>query len=152
MMDMKEIPGMTPRISVKDPESKPEVRSETAAAVRNSESPTPAAESAKPGGSNQTTSNQSGSSAPNEKADDQWPRPQPLSDKEKRACKEKRQPRTWLMDDPQGWVGRRVKCRRNMAVYTVSQVYKNGRVSLERNWMSYFSDVETVRKDYDTYC
>jgi len=56
------------------------------------------------------------------------------------------------MGDPQGWVGRRIRSRRNMALYTVNQVYNNGRVSLERNWMSYFTDIETVRKDYDTYC
>ena len=55
----------------------------------------------------------------------------------------------WLMNDPQGWVGRKVRSRRNFAIYSISEVYKTGRVKLERNWMTYLTDAETVRTQYD---
>ena len=53
------------------------------------------------------------------------------------------------MGEPNGWIGRKVKCRAKAAVYTVRQVFRNGRVQLERNWMSYMTDVQTIRKDYE---
>ena len=146
---MKHISGVSPTTAVNGMESTSDKQPETAPAIRNPEPSIPVEEIARPNDAEKTPAVESAAKVPHENAEDQWPRQQPFSDKEKR---EKRKERTWLMDDPQGWVGRRVKCRRNMAVYTVAQIYKNGRVSLERNWMSYFTDVETVRKDYDTYC
>jgi len=140
---------MDPAITNNGTESKPEGHPDKAAAIQGPDSPFLALD---PGDQHEKRPIEGGPKAPNQNAVDEWPREQPLSDKEKRSNKDRKQERTWLIDDPQGWVGRRVKSRRNMAVYTVSQVYKNGRVSLERNWMSYFTDVETVRKDYDTYC
>ena len=56
------------------------------------------------------------------------------------------------MNDPQEWVGRKVRSRRNFAIYTVSEVFKTGRVKLERNWMTYLTDAETVRRQYETHC
>ena len=141
---------MDPAITVNGTGSKPAAHLDKA--VQSPESPIPALEPTKPENVHENRPLESGPKVSNQNAEDAWPREQPLSPREKRTIKEKRQVRTWLMDDPQGWVGRRVKNRRNMGVYTVNQVYKNGRVSLERNWMSYFTDVETVRKDYDTYC
>ena len=62
------------------------------------------------------------------------------------------QRRNWLMADPEEWVGRKIRSQRNSVIYTVNQVYKTGRVRLERNWMMYLTDVETVRTQYETYC
>jgi len=56
------------------------------------------------------------------------------------------------MNDPQEWVGRKVRSRRNFAIYTVSEVFKTGRVKLERNWMTYLTDAQTVRTQYDRVC
>ena len=56
------------------------------------------------------------------------------------------------MADPEEWVGRKIRSQRNSVIYTVNQVYKTGRVRLERNWMMYLTDAETVRTQYETYC
>jgi hypothetical protein len=91
----------------------------------------------------------------NSSAEDQPPPEAARQEKKKRDTdqREKRdQKRNWLMTDPQGWVGRRVRSRRNNAVYTVSEVSKTGRVKLERNWMAYLTDVQTIRVEYETYC
>jgi hypothetical protein len=143
---------MEPATKVNGTELKSEGHLDKGAAIQSPKSPIAAASAPRPGGVHENPPIETGGTASNQNAADVWPREQPLSQKAKAANKERRQERTWLMDEPQGWVGRRVRCRRNMGVYTISQVYKNGRVSLERNWMSYFTDVETVRKDYDTYC
>jgi len=59
--------------------------------------------------------------------------------------------RNWLMAEPEGWVGRKVRSLRKFGVYTVSEVYKTGRVKLERNWMTYLTDVRTVRSEYEPH-
>jgi hypothetical protein len=143
---------MEPEITVNGTESKAEGHPDKAAAIQSPDLPFLALDAGTAGEVQENRPIETGPGASNQNADDEWPRAQPLSPKEKRASKDRRDERSWLMGDPQSWVGRRVRSRRNMALYTVSQVYKNGRVSLERNWMSYFTDVETVRKDYDTYC
>ncbi|HWX19617.1 MAG TPA: hypothetical protein VN578_06895 [Candidatus Binatia bacterium] len=83
--------------------------------------------------------------------DDKPPLEQPQWEKKKRGANPRDEKHNWLMTDPQEWVGRKVRSRRNFSVYSVSQVYKTGRVRLERNWMSYLTDAETVRTQYDPY-
>jgi len=60
-------------------------------------------------------------------------------------------PRTWLMDDPSRWPGRRVRNRRTGTLYLIRQVFKSGRVELEKSWMTYLTNVATVRAEYETY-
>jgi hypothetical protein len=152
LADVKDVSNMNPTSTVSGTESKSEGQLDHTAAVQSPESPIPAPEAAKPGSAQENPRVESGPKASNQSVEDEWPRGQPPSEKEKGELKKRTQKPSWLMDDPQGWVGRRVKSRKNLAVYIVNQIYKNGRVNLERNWMTYFTDVETVRKDYDTYC
>jgi hypothetical protein len=91
----------------------------------------------------------------NSSAEEQPPPELARQEKKKRDTdqREKRdQKRNWLMTDPQRWIGRRVRSRRKNTVYTVSEVFNTGRVKLERNWMTYLTDVQTVRVEYETYC
>jgi hypothetical protein len=154
MKPVSKMTPATPTSAVNGTESKSEGHPGNAAAIQSPESPipAPAPEVDRPGEAHENPPTESGPRASSQNVEDERPPEQPLSHKEKSPTKETRQERTWLMGDPQGWVGRRIRSRRNMALYTVNQVYNNGRVSLERNWMSYFTDIETVRKDYDTYC
>src|SRR5436305_497275 len=115
---------MEPANTINRTESNGEGNPANAGAVQRRETPIP--EAAKPGELGENRPIESGSGASDQKGEDQWPREQPLSPRDKRASNERKPERTWLMDDPQGWVGRRVRSRRNMALYTISQVYKNG--------------------------
>jgi len=69
--------------------------------------------------------------------------------KSKASCPPTDQRHNWLTSDPHEWVGRKVRSLRNFAIYTVSEVYKTGVVKLERNWMTYLTDVKTVRNQYE---
>jgi hypothetical protein len=60
-------------------------------------------------------------------------------------------PESGLESDPAQWRGRRIRSRKAGAVYTVRQVYRSGRVELEKSWMGYASDVKTIRDEYETY-
>jgi hypothetical protein len=62
-----------------------------------------------------------------------------------------RQPsRSWLDDDPYNWVGRKIRNRASRTTYTVRRVLKNGRVELEKSWMVYLFDVDTIRRNFET--
>jgi hypothetical protein len=91
-----------------------------------------------------------GASAPS--GDDHPPVEQTREEGKKPHKKTQDRQLNWLMSDPQQWVGRKVRSRRNFAVYTITQVYKTGRVKLERNWMTYLMDAQTVRTQYDSHC
>ena len=58
--------------------------------------------------------------------------------------------RGWLQDDPRQWRGRKIRSRSNQAIYTIRQVFNSGRVELEKTFMLFNSNVETIRKDYIT--
>ena len=83
-------------------------------------------------------------------ADDSWRLERTRRKEKEQERQRQEQRRSWLMGDPQGWVGRKVRSRRNFAIYMVSEVFRNGRVKLERNWMTYLTDAESVRTQYDT--
>ncbi len=57
----------------------------------------------------------------------------------------------WLARDPSEWVGRKIRHRLTGKVYVVRTVFVNGRVELEKSWMTYLSYVWTVRAEYETY-
>lgn len=61
------------------------------------------------------------------------------------------QSRSGLPDDPSQWRGRRIRSRKTGTVYIVRQVYNGGRVELEKNWMTYLTDVTTVQAEYESY-
>jgi len=73
-----------------------------------------------------------------------------LRQKQKRYTCPLDDPRNWLTGDPAKWVGRKVVKRMTGAIYTVRQIFKSGRVQLEKNWMTYLTDVATVRKEYES--
>ena len=52
--------------------------------------------------------------------------------------------------DPVEWRGRKVRKLSNRQTYTIKQVFRNGRVELERDWMTYLTDVETIREEYES--
>jgi len=54
-----------------------------------------------------------------------------------------------LPDDPFQWTGMRVRRKRDDAIFTVRTVFKNQRVELEKSWMTYPSDVPTVRAAFE---
>ncbi len=60
--------------------------------------------------------------------------------------------RDWLRGDPFGWRDRKIRHRKTRVVYTVRQVFKSGRVELQKSFMSYLTNVRTIQKDYETYC
>lgn len=91
-----------------------------------------------------------GASAPS--GDDNPPVEQTRREGKKQEKKAQDRQHNWLMGDPQQWVGRKVRSRRNFAIYTITQVYKTGRVKLERNWMTYLTDAQTVRTQYERHC
>jgi len=78
------------------------------------------------------------------------PSHQRLRQKQKRYTCPLDDPRNWLTGDPAKWVGRKVVKRMTGAIYTVRQIFKSGRVQLEKNWMTYLTDVATVRKEYES--
>jgi hypothetical protein len=100
---------------------------------------------ANPGGELACTHNisESGEESP-------WPKPAPPEKKRHHASPVEKG-RNWLLGEPYGWIGRKVRNRSNASIYTVRQIFKNGRVQLERNWMSYSTDVQTIRIKYDPH-
>ena len=56
-----------------------------------------------------------------------------------------------LPDDPFQWIGMKLIRKRDSAIFTVRTVFKNQRVELQKKWMSYTSDVQTIRAGYDPY-
>jgi hypothetical protein len=58
-------------------------------------------------------------------------------------------PRTWLEGDPFNWMGRRVRHLRTSAIYKIRQVFKSGRVEMEKAWMTYSSDVNSIRVNFE---
>ncbi len=62
------------------------------------------------------------------------------------------QPSTWLMADSLQWFRRRVRNRRNGAVYYIRRVFRTGRVELERNGVTFEADVTIVRANYEACC
>jgi hypothetical protein len=54
-----------------------------------------------------------------------------------------------LDSDPIDWRGRKVRKLSNRQTYTIKQVFRSGRVELERDWMTYLTDVETIRDEYE---
>ena len=57
--------------------------------------------------------------------------------------------RTWLAGDPFQWVGKRIRSLKCGATYTIRNVFKNGRVELEKSWMIYSSSIDAVRSGYE---
>jgi hypothetical protein len=55
----------------------------------------------------------------------------------------------WLANNPHRWRGKQVLSRRTGQFYTVREVMPGGRVELERKWVLYSSDVQTIRRDYE---
>ncbi len=58
--------------------------------------------------------------------------------------------RNWLDNDPSTWPGRKIRNRKTGAVLTIRNVFRNGRVELERSWMTYSSDIHSIRATYET--
>jgi hypothetical protein len=57
--------------------------------------------------------------------------------------------RGWLRDDPRHWRGRKIRSRCSQGTYSIRQIFNNGRVEMEKGFMLYNSDVETIRKDFE---
>lgn len=57
--------------------------------------------------------------------------------------------RNWLDHEPSTWPGRTVRHRQTGLVHTIRHVFKNGRVELERNWMTYSSDIHGIRSAFE---
>ena len=68
---------------------------------------------------------------------------------EKRQRKQPGRVRTWLEGDPFRWVGRKIRRKKDGKTYTVENVFRNERVELERSWMIYWSNVQSIRADYE---
>ena len=56
----------------------------------------------------------------------------------------------WLNNNPQKWVGKKIRDRKSDQSYTVRDVLRNGSVVLEKKWVLWPSDVKTVRENFDT--
>ncbi len=56
--------------------------------------------------------------------------------------------RNWT-SDPSQLVGKRVRSRKSGATFTIRNVFKNGRVELEKSWMTYSSDIRTIDSGYE---
>jgi len=54
-----------------------------------------------------------------------------------------------LPEDPFQWIGRKVRRKKDGATFIVRTVFKNQRVELEKKWMTYVSDVPTLRAGYE---
>jgi hypothetical protein len=57
---------------------------------------------------------------------------------------------TRLDTDPLEWRGRRIRKMSNRQTYTVKQVFRSGRVELERDWMTFITDVDTILDQYES--
>src|SRR5207249_3673198 len=57
----------------------------------------------------------------------------------------------WLARDPSEWIGGKIRHRLTGKVYVVRTAFMNGRVELEKSWMTYLSFVWTIRAEFETY-
>ena len=57
--------------------------------------------------------------------------------------------RTWLAGDPFQWVGKKIRSLKSGATYTIRNVFRNGRVELEKSWMTYSSNIDAIRSGYE---
>lgn len=55
---------------------------------------------------------------------------------------------TWLEEDPIKWRGRKIRSRKSGDLFTVRQVFRSGRVELQKTFMLYLTNVEVIRADY----
>lgn len=102
----------------------------------------------KPGGS-PTAAN----SAEDREEIDIWPRPddEPQSKQARlQQAKSELSGRSWLARDPFEWLGRKIRSKKTGIVFTVRNVFRNGRVELEKSWMTYSYTVEIIRADFET--
>ncbi|TAK91621.1 MAG: hypothetical protein EPO07_19705 [Verrucomicrobia bacterium] len=84
---------------------------------------------------------------------DVWPRADDdAQSKHARSKKAKAEPasQSWLARDPFEWVGRKIRSKKTGTVFTVRNVFRNGRVELEKSWMTYSYTVEVIREDFET--
>lgn len=56
--------------------------------------------------------------------------------------------RNWT-SDPSQLVGKKVRSRKSGATFTIRNVFKNGRVELEKSWMTYSSDIRAIDSGYE---
>lgn len=56
----------------------------------------------------------------------------------------------WLNNNPQKWVGKKIRDRKSDQIYTIHDVLHNGSVVLEKKWVLLPSDVKTVRENFET--
>ena len=54
-----------------------------------------------------------------------------------------------LPQDPFLWIGMKVRRKKDAAIFTIRTVFKNQRVELEKSWMTYPSDVPTIRAGFE---
>ena len=55
----------------------------------------------------------------------------------------------WLKNNPQKWVGKKIRDRKSDQTYTVRDVLHNGSVVLEKKWVLLPSNVKVVRQDFE---
>ena len=55
----------------------------------------------------------------------------------------------WLGNNPQKWVGKKIRDRKSDQIYTIHDVMQNGSVVLEKKWILLPSNVQDVRKDFE---
>ena len=56
----------------------------------------------------------------------------------------------WLKNNPQKWVGKKIRDRKSDQSYTVRDVLRNGSVVLEKKWVLWPSNVKAVRENFET--
>jgi hypothetical protein len=55
----------------------------------------------------------------------------------------------WLKNNPQKWVGKKIRDRKSDQTYIVRDVLHNGSVVLEKKWVLLPSNVKVVRQDFE---
>ena len=55
----------------------------------------------------------------------------------------------WLKNNPQKWVGKKIRDRKSDQIYTIHDVMQNGSVVLEKKWVLLPSDVKSVRENFE---
>jgi hypothetical protein len=99
--------------------------------------------------------NMSGNTGTGSEEEDVWPRLGDDPESKHARSKQKKSPQlpqSWLDRDPFEWIGKKVRSRKTAAIFTVRNVYRNGRVDLEKSWMTYSYPVETIRTDFEVHC
>jgi len=56
----------------------------------------------------------------------------------------------WLQEDTRRWCGRKIRHRKTRNVYTIRQVFKSGRVEVQKSLLLFSIDMEDIRRDYET--